>query len=145
MLLYLRRDGVPKDMFLATQYYRFRSTPIINFQRQACDDLGRVAGGGALLTPVEIRELSSDGSVNRKTRHHSKPVHYTRLQAQAPLQAMLLKAPGTLRFSCGEHAIDAIAVAYLTSRKACVVTALLHHRVVHVGDRLAVILPRLSH
>ena len=80
MLLYLRRDGVPKDMLLATQYYRFRSTPIINFQRQACEDLGRVAGGGALLTPVEIRELSSDGSVNRKTRRHSKPLHYTRLQ-----------------------------------------------------------------
>ena len=131
MLLYLHRDGVPKDMLLATQYYRFRSTPIINFQRQACEDLGRVAGGGALLTPVEIRELSSDGSVNRKTRHHSKP--------------MLLKGPGTLRLFCGEHAIDAIAVAYLKSRKTRVVTALLHHRVVHVGDRLAVILPRLSH
>ena len=56
MLLYLHRDDVPKDMLLATQYYRFRSTPIINFQRQACQDLGRVAGGAALLTPVEMRQ-----------------------------------------------------------------------------------------
>ena len=27
MLLCLHRDGVPKDVLLATQYYRFRSTP----------------------------------------------------------------------------------------------------------------------